>query len=68
MSERINNLDGRVARLENCTEMIERGALAHKGTVTNTVQVDLKKLIVFFFFKYSTTYKKKKKKWKTGSK
>lgn len=55
MSERINNLDGRVARLENCTEMIERGALAHKGTVTNTVQVDLKKLIVVFFFKYSTT-------------
>lgn len=61
MSERINNLDGRVARLENCTEMIERGALAHKGTVTNTVQVDLKKLIVFFL---STAQPKKKKKKK----
>lgn len=54
MSERINNLDGRVARLEK--EMIERRALSHKGTVTNAAQVHLKKLIVgFFFFKYSTT-------------
>lgn len=48
MSERINNLDGRVARLKNRTEMIERRALSYKETVTNTAQVDLKKLFSFF--------------------
>ena len=50
MSERINNSDGRVARLENRTEMTERGALSHKETVTNTAQVDLEKLVLVVFF------------------
>ncbi|XP_009460368.1 PREDICTED: transcription factor Sp3 [Nipponia nippon] len=43
-SERINNLDGRVARLENRIEMIERGALPPKETVTNAAQMDVEKL------------------------
>lgn len=68
MSERINNIDGWVARLENRTERNERGALSHKETVTNTAQVELQKLVLVFFFTYSPTLKKKKKKrWKTKS-
>lgn len=68
MSERINNLDGRVARLENRTEMIERGALSYNETVTNTAQVHLEKnvCVFFFFFKYSTTLKKRSGKNKSN--
>ena len=55
MSERINNLDGRVARLENRTEMIERGALSHKETVTNAAQVDLENVVGFCFGVFFST-------------
>lgn len=49
MSERINSLDGRVARLENHTEMTERGAPSHKETATNVAEVlGLEKLVLVF--------------------
>lgn len=43
MPERINNLDGQVARLENHIEVTERGALSHKERVTNTARVGFEK-------------------------
>lgn len=49
MSERINNLHGRVARLENHTEMIERGALSHKETANIAEVVGLEKLVLVFY-------------------
>lgn len=52
--QRINNLDGQVAKIENHKEMIER-ALSHKETITNTKQV---------FLKYCATPKKRKNKAK----
>lgn len=42
-----NVRDGQVARLENYTEVIERGALSHKETATNVAQVvGLEKLVL----------------------
>jgi len=64
ISEIINNLDGQVARLENCTEMTERD-LSYKETVTDTAQADLEKLVLFLVF--LSTAQTKKKKWKTRS-
>lgn len=55
MSERINNLDGQVAGLENHTEVTEGGALSHTETLTNTARVDLGKKIDL---KYSITLKR----------